>query len=229
MIRIDVSFPLTVLVGYSYAVCECDDIEWDIGSGCFKGFRWFTGVGEGSQTYVENAIRRSNSFREIASSVLMDDLGFYLVINHNDDILIVSNEFNVAHRFSCLPQPMRKYLLFLAALESYAGSGPDDADQRPLFLLDPDSGIDPRCARYLGEAIAEIPDKGGHVVVSVTTPYMMEAILEKAPRDKLAVYLMWRDPISSLMVKRLGQKSLARVYDDSVGFMFNPFEYVDTE
>jgi signal recognition particle subunit SEC65 len=86
-----------------------------------------------------------------------------------------------------------------------------------VALEEPESHLFPYLVNTMAEDLARAVQDGTYVILSTHNPYLLVALLEKAPKDKLALYYVYMDD-----EKR--KTRFARVRDDLIGEILD-YEY----
>ena len=86
-----------------------------------------------------------------------------------------------------------------------------------IALEEPESHLFPYLVNTMAEDLAGAAQNGTYVMLSTHNPYLLVALLEKAPKDKLALYYVYMD-------EERRKTRFARVGDDLIGEILD-YEY----
>ena len=86
-----------------------------------------------------------------------------------------------------------------------------------IVLEEPESHLFPYLVNTMAEDLAKAAQNGTYVILSTHNPYLLVALLEKAPKDKLALYYVYMD-------EERRKTRFARVGDDLIGEILD-YEY----
>ncbi len=149
--------------------------------------------------------------QQVAS--LLQAYGLRLVVKPQESKIEVQKESDgiiIAYPYTVISDTLQRLIFHLAAIESN--------ENAILILEEPEAHAFPYHTKLLAERIAR--DSSNQYFISTHNPYFLLPILEKAPRQDVAVFLTyWRD--AQTRVRMLEEGEIEELMDLGSGLFFN--------
>lgn len=116
----------------------------------------------------------------------------------------------IAFPYSISSDTLQRVVFFLAAIESNKGS--------VLLLEEPEAHAFPYYAKYIAERIAQ--NRDNQYFITTHNPYFVLSILEKTPKDEVAVFRVYFEQFQTKM-KMLSEKGVDEILNEGVDAFFN--------
>jgi hypothetical protein len=147
--------------------------------------------------------------------------GLRLVLKPQEDRIELQKEAEgviIAYPYILASDTLRRLVFHLLAIETNKGA--------LLIFEEPEAHAFPYYTKYLAERIAL--DARNQYWISTHNPYFLLAILEKAPREDVAVFLTaWRE--GATQVRPLGEAEIQEMVDAGCSLFFDLKRFLSSE
>jgi predicted ATPase len=147
--------------------------------------------------------------------------GLRLVLKPQEDRIELQKEAEgviIAYPYILASDTLRRLVFHLLAIETNEGA--------LLIFEEPEAHAFPYYTKYLAERIAL--DARNQYWISTHNPYFLLAILEKAPREDVAVFLTaWRE--GATQVRPLGEAEIQEMVDAGCSLFFDLERFLSSE
>ena len=156
------------------------------------------------------------SHKEIKSlaSQIFSPFGFKLVFKPQENKIEVLKQYEdifISYPYSLTSDTLQRLVFYLAAINSNRDS--------ILAFEEPESHAFPYYTKYLAEVIA-LDENNNQYFISTHNPYFLLPILEKSPRDSVAVFVTYFEEYKT-KVKPLNEKEIEQILEMGIDVFFN--------
>ncbi|MBT9131180.1 MAG: DNA replication and repair protein RecF [candidate division WS2 bacterium] len=165
-------------------------------------------------------VRTHKEINNIISEIL-EPFGLKLVFRSHEDkieILKLSEKIFISYPYSLLSETLQGIIFFLTAIYSNKES--------VISFEEPEAHSFPYYTKYLAEQIA-LDTNNNQYFISTHNPYLLLSILEKSPKDEIAVFITHFIDHQT-KVKSLGKKELGKIMDLGIDIFFNIERFLGT-
>ena len=165
-------------------------------------------------------VRTHKEINNIISEIL-EPFGLKLVFRSHEDkieILKPSEKTLISYPYSLLSETLQRIIFYLTAIYSNKES--------VISFEEPESHSFPYYTKYLAEQIA-LDTNNNQYFISTHNPYLLLSILEKSPKDEIAVFITHFKDYQT-KVKSLGKKELGEIMEMGIDLFFNIERYLGT-
>ena len=145
--------------------------------------------------------------------------GFRLQLKPTENEMLIAKDVNdelYSYPWKSVSETLRRVIFFMAVLET---------NQKTTLLFDePESNTFPFYTKYLAERIAL--DESNQFFITTHNPYLLASIVEKTPKDKLAVFVTRMEKFETT-VKPVPDKNLPELLELDSDAFFNLDRLVD--
>jgi len=155
---------------------------------------------------------RHGMLRERIAGIFAEH-GLRLVLKPQEERIELRKEAGgrtIAYPYAMASEALRRLAFHLLAIETNR--------EALLIFEEPEAHLHPFHAKYLGERIAL--DARNQYWISTHSPHFLLAVLEKAPREDVAVFLTARRD-GETRFRPLGEGEIQEIVDDGCGFFFD--------
>jgi len=149
------------------------------------------------------------------------EYGLRLVLKPQEDRIELQKEADgviIAYPYILASDTLRRLVFHLLAIETNEGA--------LLIFEEPEAHAFPYYTKYLAERIAL--DARNQYWISTHNPYFLLAILEKAPREDVAVFLTaWRE--GATQIRPLGEAEIQEIVDAGCSLFFDLERFLSSE
>ncbi|MBT9175257.1 MAG: DNA replication and repair protein RecF [candidate division WS2 bacterium] len=165
-------------------------------------------------------VRTHKEINNIISEIL-EPFGLKLVLRPYEDRIEISKlpeKILILYPYSLLSETLQRIIFFLTAIYSNKES--------VISFEEPEAHSFPYYTKYLAEQIA-LDTNNNQYFISTHNPYLLLSILEKSPKDEIAVFITHLKDYQT-KVKSLGKKELGEIMDLGIDLFFNIERYLGT-
>ena len=139
--------------------------------------------------------------------------GFRLQLKPGENEMLIAKDVNdelYSYPWKTVSETIRRVVFFMAVLET---------NQKMTLLFDePEANTFPFYTKYLAERIAL--DETNQFFITTHNPYLLSSIVEKTPKDKLAVFVTRLENYETT-VKRVPEENLPELLELDTDAFFN--------
>ncbi len=159
------------------------------------------------------AILYSNESLRQRIGAIVRAKGFRLQLKPTENELLIAKDVEdelYSYPWTSVSETLRRVAFFMAALETNRNS--------TLLLDEPETNTFPFYTKYLAERIAL--DETNQFFITTHNPYLLSSIVEKTPKDKLAVFVTRMEKFETT-VKPVPEKNLPELLELDSDAFFN--------
>jgi len=172
----------------------------------------------------ENMLAILMTHKELKSTVsqIFEPFGFKLVFKPQEDkieVLKYYEDILVSYPYSLASDTLQRVVFYLTAIDSNRDS--------VLVFEEPESHAFPYYTKYLAERIA-LDKNNNQYFISTHNPYLLFSILEKAPKDEVAIFITYFEDYQT-KVKLMSEKELEEIMDLGIDIFFNIERFLEVQ
>lgn len=159
------------------------------------------------------AILYSNEALRQRIGSIVRSKGFRLQLKPADNELLIAKDIDdtlYSYPWTTVSETLRRVVFFMAALETNGDA--------TLLFDEPETNTFPFYTKYLAERIAL--DRSNQFFITTHNPYLLSSVVEKAPKDDLAVFVTRMEKFETT-VKRVPEKKLPELLELDSDAFFN--------
>ncbi|MBI3586802.1 MAG: AAA family ATPase [Ignavibacteriales bacterium] len=144
---------------------------------------------------------------------LMEEFQLEILISAGKNTIDVQKKadgISIAYSLASVSETLRRLIFYLAAIKTNQNS--------TLIFEEPEAHAFPYYTKYLSELIAQ--DQSNQYFISTHNPYFLLSMIEKTPREELAVYVVSMKS-GQTHVKLLKENELQEILDEDMDVFFN--------
>lgn len=144
---------------------------------------------------------------------LMEEFQLEILISAGKNTIDVQKKadgISIAYSLSSISETLRRLIFYLAAIKTNRNS--------TLIFEEPEAHAFPYYTKYLSELIAQ--DQSNQYFISTHNPYFLLSMIEKTPREELAVYVVSMKN-GQTQTKLLKENELQEILDEDMDVFFN--------
>jgi hypothetical protein len=148
------------------------------------------------------------------ASQIFSPFGFKLVFKPQENKIEVLKQYGdifISYPYSLASDTLQRLVFYLAAIDSNKNSF--------LAFEEPESHAFPYYTKYLAEVIA-LDKNNNQYFISTHNPYFLLSILEKSPKDSVAVFLTYFEDYQT-RAKPLSEKEVEEILGMGIDVFFN--------
>jgi AAA ATPase domain/AAA domain, putative AbiEii toxin, Type IV TA system len=183
----------------------------------FKGLNLFSNSqpGDLNPPFGDNLVAVLYTNEELRQRIgsIVRQKGFRLHLKPTENELMITKDLQdelYSYPWKSVSETIQRVVFFMAVLETNKG--------KTLLFDEPETNTFPFYTKYLAERIAL--DETNQFFITTHNPYLLSSIVEKTPKDKLAVFVTRMEKFETI-VKRVPEKNLPELLELDADAFFN--------
>jgi hypothetical protein len=153
---------------------------------------------------------------------LFETCGLRVVLKPQENKIEVQKELEgiiISHPYSLVSDTLQRIIFHLVAIETNENS--------IIVFEEPEAHAFPYYTKYLAERIA-LDKANNQYFISTHNPYLLLSILEKAPKDDVAVFITYLDEYQT-KVKKLSEKEIEEIMGMGIDIFFDIERFLEVK